>query len=164
MEPQFEEPLDTAKQLVEKNITLYGIPGSQIWKQFLVESSKDEYKILGENFLIPDWDKDWDNFYNIAKYDVIGAGTHAYMASRISLIKVNIGENKEINSGRGWYRSKERVEGHYPYAGYLTNKKWHLNKVIIKSENTDSILKTNELQSKYNNLRKWQDIYCIFNK
>ena len=134
MEPQFEEPLDTAKQLVEKNITLYGVAGSEIWKQFLLESSIDEYKILGENFLIPDW----DDFYNIAEYDVIGAGTHAYMASRISPGKLEFGR---------WYRSKEKLAGHFPYAGYLTNKKWHLNEVIIKSENTDSILKTNQLQS-----------------
>ena len=29
-----------------------------------------------------------------------------------------------------WYRSKEKLVGHNnQYAGYLTNKKWHLNEV-----------------------------------
>ena len=55
--------------------------------------------------------------------------THAFMGSSLSPWELSLGENKEINSGRGWYRSKEKVAGIYPYAGYLTNKKWHLNEV-----------------------------------
>ena len=129
MRPNFEDPLDTAKQLVEKNITLYDVPGSEIWKQFLQDSSITEYKILGENFIVAD---DWDHFYNMTEHDVIGAGTHAQLASYITAYYVAYGENEEINSGRGWYRSKERVAGKYPYGGYLTNKKWHLNEVNDK--------------------------------
>ena len=34
----------------------------------------------------------------------------------------------EVELGR-WYRSKERVSGTNPAAGFLTNKKWHLNEV-----------------------------------
>ena len=33
-----------------------------------------------------------------------------------------------LSMGR-WHRSKEKVAGIYPYGGYLTNKKWHLNEV-----------------------------------
>ena len=134
MEPKFEEPMDTAKQLVEKNITLYDVPRGASWKQFLQESSIDEYKILGENYIVAD---DWDHFDHMTEQDVIGAGTHAYMTSYLSPTDLSFGENEEINSGRGWYRSKARVAGKYPYAGYLTNKKWHLNEVITKSEYTD---------------------------
>ena len=135
MRPNFEDPLDTAKQLVEKNITLYDGPGFQIWKQFLLESSIPEYNILGQNYIITD---DWYHFWNMSEHDVIGAGTHGYMGSYIGPRLLSMGENEEINSGRGWYRSKERVAGDNPYTGYLTNKKWHLNEVIIKSENTDT--------------------------
>ena len=144
--------MDTAKQLVEKNITLYRGPGSEIWKQFLLESSIPEYKILGENFIIAD---DWDHYFYMTEHDVIGAGTHAYMGSYIGPWELSLGENEEINSGRGWYRSKEKVAGRFPYGGYLTNKKWHLNEVITKSEYTD--------MNKYY-LRKWLDIYYISNK
>ena len=129
MRPNFEEPLDTAKQLVEKNITLYNVPGTEIWKQFLLESSIPEYNILGEHYIIAD---DWDHFVNMTEHDAIGAGTHAQMVSYLSPRLLSLGENKEINSGRGWYRSKEKLAGHFPYAGYLTNKKWHLNEVNDK--------------------------------
>ena len=118
MRPNFEEPLDTAKQLVEKNITLYDVPGTEIWKQFLQDSSIPEYKKLGETFIITD---NYDHFDNISKHDVIGAGTHAYMGGGV--------DDTQLDMGR-WYRSKEMVSGMYPVGGYLTNKKWHLNEVI----------------------------------
>ena len=119
LRPNFEEPLDTAKQLVEKNITHYLWPGAEIWKQFLMESSVPEYRVLGENTIIPN---DWDHYYHITEYDVIGNGTHAIMTP--------YQEQTELAMGR-WHRSKERVSGHNPYGGYLTNKKWHLNEVKV---------------------------------
>ena len=115
LRPNFEEPLDTAKQLVEKNITIYMSPGTQIWKQFLLKSSIPEYNILGETFLIPD---DWDHLDNITEYDVMGKGTHAYMLGSLMPYELAMGR---------WHRSKEKLAGDHPYAGYLTDKQWHLN-------------------------------------
>ena len=129
MKPNFEEPLDTAKQLVENNIILYMIPGGDMWKQFLLESSITDYNILGENFIVAD---DWDHFDYMTEHYVIGGGTHAQMVSYLYPYELAYGENKEINSGRGWYRSKDNVAGRYPYCGYLQNKKWHLNEVNDK--------------------------------
>ena len=117
LRPNFEQPFDTAKQLVEQNITLYDEPGTEIWKQFLLESSIPEYIKLGETYLIAD---DWDHFDNITKHDVMGAGTHAIMVGSLAQYLLAMGR---------WYRSKEKVVGKYPYVGYLTNKKWHLNEV-----------------------------------
>ena len=71
MRPNFEDPLDTAKQLVEKNITLYFEPEGEIWKQFLLESSIPEYNKLGENMIIAD---DEDHFDYIIRHYAIGAG------------------------------------------------------------------------------------------
>ena len=100
MRPNFEEPLDTAKQLVEQNITLYDYyEGS---KQFLLESSIHEYNILGENMIITD---DWDHFKNITKHKLIGAGTHAQMAGLLGPYELAMGR---------WYRSKEKVTGNHP--------------------------------------------------
>ena len=118
LRPNFEEPLDTAKQLVKKNITLYGEPGAEIWKQFLLESAIPEYNILGETMIIAD---DWDHFDNITEHDVIGNGTHAYMIGDLYPYYLAMGR---------WHRSKEKLAGHHPYGGYLTNKKWHLNEVM----------------------------------
>ena len=117
LRPNFEEPLDTAKQLVEKNITLYDVPGAEIWKQFLLDSPLPEYNKLGETYLIAD---DYDHFYNISRDDVIGAGTHAQLAGGLTLTELDLGR---------WYRSREKVAGMNPYGGYLTNKKWNLNEV-----------------------------------
>ena len=115
---------------MEKNITLYYAPGGYFWKQFLQDSSIPEYKILGENMILAD---DWDHYYYIAEHYVFGAGTHAKMRSKLGSGDEKLGENKEINNGRGWYRSKDTLAGKFSYAGYLTNKKWHLNEVIISS-------------------------------
>ena len=115
MRPNFEEPLDTPKQLVEQNITLYFQSDIEIWKQFLLESSIPEYNILGETVIIAD---DEDHFNNITEHDVMGAGTHAQLQGQLW--------PDELAMGR-WHRSKEKLAGDQPYAGYLTDKKWHLN-------------------------------------
>ena len=128
LKPSFEEPLDTAKQLVDKNITLYNTPGSEIWKQFLLESSIPEYNILGETFLAPD---DWDHYDNITEYYVMGKGTHATMAADLAPYELSMGR---------WYRSNEKVAGKYPYGGYLTNKKWHLNEVNVNTKSNNVII------------------------
>ena len=148
LRPNFEEPLDTVKQLVEKNITLYDEPGAEIWKQFLLDSPIPEYKILGETYIIAD---DWDHFKNISKYDVIGAGTHALMKGGL--------KRHERAMGR-WYRSREILSGDNPYAGYLTNKKWHLNEVLSFTKQFVHAL----LFILCNYERKWQTIYYVFSK
>ena len=128
LRPNFEEPLDTAKQLVEKNVTLYIYPGFHFYKQLLLDSPILEYRILGENAIIAD---DWDHFFNITAHDVLGAGTHARITYFVELYQLQLGEEYHPD-GRGWYRSKDIVYGRNPYAGYLTNKKWHLNEVLSR--------------------------------
>ena len=77
LKPNFEEPLDTAKQLVEQNITIFSAPHNNLLKQFLLQSPIVEYNILGENnYIIPDDHLHHDNMF---VYDVIGAGK--YMGS-----------------------------------------------------------------------------------
>ena len=127
LRPNFEEPLDTAKQLaVEKNITIYFWPGYEGHKQWLLESPILEYRILGENTIIAD---DQNHFRNITAHDAMGAGTHAQRTYFIDDYELEFGE-KYHPKGRGWHRSKEKVSGINPYAGCLTNKKWHLNEVL----------------------------------
>ena len=124
LSPNFEDSLDTAKQLDEKNITIYFGPGSELNKQWLLESSLPEYNILGENAIVAD---DWDHWIWITVHDVMGAGTHAQMTHHVDWFELAFGE-KYHPEGRGWYRSKEKLLKN-PYGGYLTNKKWHLNEV-----------------------------------
>ena len=117
LKPNFDDPLDTAKQLVENNITLYYVPGAYIMKQFLAKSSIPEYNKLGESMYIT---KDWDEYYHYIEHNVIGEGTHAFIGGFLY--------PKDLAFGR-WYRSKEIVKGFNLYGGYLSNKKWYLNEV-----------------------------------
>ena len=107
------------------------MPGTEIWKQFLQESPIAEYNKLGETYLIAD---DMDHFYNITVHDVMVEGTHAYMTGYLGPHELYLGKKHHPDGNRtnGWYRSKEKLSGllGYPYAGYLTNKKWHLNEVF----------------------------------
>ena len=113
---------------------LYFGPGSEIWKQFLLEHYIPEYRILGENTIIAD---DWDHLDDMIKQYVIGAGTGALMTSYLNPLELSFGDNEKINKGRGWYRSEENPMPGDHLAGWLTNKKWHLNEVKTKSAYTD---------------------------
>ena len=121
LKPNFEDPLDTSKQLVQKNITIFVPPGGQVWKQYLLDSSIPEYNLLGDKVIIADG---WDQTINMSKYDVIGEGTHATLATGLTPTFLDLGKGT-----RGWYRSEEKLSGAYPFSGFLTNKRWHLNKV-----------------------------------
>ena len=117
LRPNFEEPIDTAKQMVEKNITIVATPGNDIWKKFLLNSAVPAYQTLGENLIVAD---SWEQDYNLSTQGILDAGTHARMEGYLVPYYLVMGK---------WYRSKEKVAGKYPYGGFLTNKKWHLNEV-----------------------------------
>ena len=119
LKPNFEEPLDTAKQLVEKNITLYFGPQSHDLRNHFRKSRRPEYRILGENGFLAD---SWDHFDNLSRYDVF-KGTHAQVGNMLL--------PKELKMGK-WHKSKQIITGTHPYGGFLSNKKWHLNEVNHK--------------------------------
>ena len=78
--------------------------------------------------IIPD---DWYHFDHITKHDVIDGGTHAYMTGYLASYELDMGK---------WHRSNKKVAGLYPYGGYLTNKKWHLNEVIYFKQFVHALL------------------------
>ena len=121
LRPNFEDPLDTAQDLVDNNIYLYDIPGGDIWKQMLAKSPFPAYNKLAETMYIPN---DWEEYDYYAEHNVIGEGTHAFMGGYLSPIELAFGR---------WYRSEERVSGFYPLNGYLSDKKWYLNEVRVYS-------------------------------
>ena len=71
--------------------------------------------------------EDWPHFYDLFEHGALVDGTHAEVTGK--LYRVQMEGTKHLNDGRGWYRSKERVTGFSPYAGYVANKKWHLIEV-----------------------------------
>ena len=78
MRPNFEDQLDTVQDLVDNNITLVTIPGGQMWKKILEESSIPAHNEVAKTMIIM---KGWHFFTYYPKYDIIGNGTHSIMVS-----------------------------------------------------------------------------------
>ena len=76
MKPNFESPVNTAKDMVERNITLYRGPGSQLWRQMLSQSKIPEYRKIAESMIITE---SWEQFNAMTKNEMLSKGTHAIM-------------------------------------------------------------------------------------
>ena len=150
MKPNFETSVQTARDLVERDITLYMKPGTgQIYKQLLLQHRIPEYRKIGENMIIS---KSWEQYFALTKNEMLSRGTHAQIASHLGPYELALatevdpdqgvtivsteymtqkGEYK-YNHGRGYYRGEMVVlAGVMDGAGYLTKKKWHLNEVYL---------------------------------
>ena len=114
LKQRFEDPIDSAKQIIENNITLFEVPSGDYWVQFLANSPIPEYQTLSPHLKLAG---NWIEFFNLIEHGIIGNGTHAIMSFTI------MGKWKSL--GR-WWRGN-LVLGNYPYGGYLSDKKWHLN-------------------------------------
>ena len=78
------------------------------------------YQQAGENVYESE---DYDQYYLDAKHKILGNGTHVILAGALQPLKLYWLETKE---GLGiWYRSKERLEGVYPYGGPITFRNWY---------------------------------------
>ena len=140
MRPNFEPFVHTARDLLERNITLYMLFTGQIWKQMLSQSDIPEYRKIAETMIFAE---SWDQYYEMTKNEFLSQGTHAQMMAYLWPSMVNWGTEYDhdqgrykYNSGRGYYRG-EMLSGKVPVAGYLTHKKWHLNEVTIEHCNTE---------------------------
>ena len=114
LKQRFEDPIDSAKQLIENKITLFEVPGGEYWVQFLANSPIPEYQTLSNRLKIT---KDWDEYDHLTEHGIIGNGTHAQMSYYLTLSEKSLGR---------WWRGN-LVLGNFPYVGYLSDKKWHLN-------------------------------------
>ena len=144
MKPNFESEVHTARDLVERNITLYYSPNGQMWKQWFLQSDILEYRKIGENMIIT---KNYDQYDEMTKNEMLSQGTHARVGGFMRLDELDWGTEYDhdqgkykYNFGRGYYRGG-KVDGLIPGGGHLTNKKWHLNEVDIQNSHlyTESI-------------------------
>ena len=134
MRPNFEPFVHTARDLLERNITLYMLFTGQIWKQMLSQSDIPEYRKIAETMIFAE---SWEQYDEMTKNEFLSQGTHAQMMAYLWPSMSYWGTEYDhdqgrykYNSGRGYYRG-ERVElaGVTPMVGFLTHKKWHLNEV-----------------------------------
>ena len=117
--PSYEEPVETAKDLIRRDITPILWPGAEIWIQFFADSPDPNYQEISWRLYIA---KDWDEYDDMMD-KVISTGMYADMGS------VPWVPDEEY---KDWYRSTETIAGNFPYQVHLSNKKWPLKNVLYK--------------------------------
>ena len=119
--PSYEEPVETAKDLINRNITPLIGPGGEIYKQVFAASPDQNYREISRRFFIA---KDW-NEYDDMVHKVTSTGMYAVMSTLPPTWVVPEEEYKD------WYRSTETIAGDWiEYSVHLSNKKWPLKKVV----------------------------------
>ena len=118
--PSYEEPVETAKDLIKRDITPFLWPGAEIWVDFFATSSDPNFQEISRRFVIS---KDWDEYDDMVR-KVTSTGLFAEMGTFPAFWVVPEEDFKY------WYRSTESIGGAYPYMVHLSNKKWPLKKVM----------------------------------
>ena len=119
LRPSYEEPVETAADLIKRNITLFLRPGNELFRQFFEASSDPVYQEISRSLVMA---KDWDDYD-----DMVSKVTSTGLFARIGTLPWYINSTDEF---KDWYRSSEKVAGDNPYTGSLVNKKWPLKKVM----------------------------------
>ena len=116
LRPSYEEPVETAADLIKRNITPIFMPGSEIYRQVFAASSDPFEQEISRRLVSP---KDWVEFFEMLR-KVTSTGLFASIGSFPWIAEED----------KNWYRSSEAIGGFYPYLLHLTNKKWPLKKVF----------------------------------
>ena len=120
--PSYEEPVDTAEDLIKRDIIPFLSPGSEIWIQFFAASNDTNYQEISRRLIIP---KDWVEYGDLAS-KVTSTGMYALPHT----VPWRVPENEY----KQWYRSTQTMSqslGLSPYVVHLSNKKWPLKKVLM---------------------------------
>ncbi len=126
LRPRLEEPVNTPKDLIDRDITPFFGPGREIYRQFFENSPDPDIQEISRRLYIS---KDWED-YDQKVRDVTLTGKYAEISgvparpNRPWLVP-----EKDL---KDWYRSSERVGGILPYGAHITNKKWPLKEVNEK--------------------------------
>jgi len=123
LRPRYEEPVESAADLIKRDITPFVWPGGEIFKQLFQASPDSNYQELSKILVIP---KDSDEFGNLLwdmgwkEYgDLVNKVTDTGLFAQIGTIPFV-----------GWYRSTEKIAGTNPFGVHLSNKKWPMKKVL----------------------------------
>ena len=116
--PSYEEPVETVKDLIKRDITPVLFPVEEIWRQFFADSPDPNIQEISRRLIIA---KDYNEYAEYAK-KAISTGMYAQTASRPWPVWPK--------DYKDWYRSSETISGTFKYAVHLTNKKWPLKKVL----------------------------------
>ena len=121
LRPSYEPAVETAADIIERDITPFLWPGAETYISFFANSPDPNYKEISRRFIMA---KDWVDFQDLSR-KVISTGMYA----GIGIVPFCFQEDcREEN--RDWYRSSNTISGDYQYKVHLSNKKWPLKKVL----------------------------------
>ena len=121
MRPRFEDPIDTARDMMDRNITLLlHVYYYFTWKHSLLDLDIPEYTFIAENAVSA---KDWDVYDYYVEHHVHGSGTHAVMQGSLGY------EDLLIAPMEKWWKSSESIPGVNSYGSFLSGKNWIMNEV-----------------------------------
>ena len=120
LRPSYEQPVDTAADLIKRDIIPFYDPGGEIFKQVFAASTDPNYQEISRRLVLA---KDW-NEYEDMLHKVTSTGIFAQIGSFPAPWFVPVEEYKH------WYRSSEIIGGTNPFDLHLANKKWPLKKVL----------------------------------
>ena len=117
LRPSYEEPVDTAADLIKRDITPFMFPGSEMFRQFFAASSDPNYQEVSQRLVVP---KEFDEYEELVS-KVLSTGL---------FVDVRTEPWAYPEEFKDWYKSSETIAGDNPYTGHLANKKWPLKKVL----------------------------------
>ena len=131
IKPKYEKAVDTAADVLNRNITIVRFPGGESWIHYFANSADPVYRNLSQKIVIA---KDWYEYNFIMVPGVILDGTTATLGTVPHFDTIDVTSREIEEKYRKWYRSSERIAGLTPYVGHQANKKGPLQKVLKLEE------------------------------
>ena len=118
LRPTYETPVETAEDIVKRDIIPFMSDGYEIYRQMFAASSDPNYQEISRRLIIAN---DWDEYNELVR-KVNSTGLYA----DIQTFPAWFNSTDEWNY---WYKSTETIAGDHPFTLHIKNKKWPLKKV-----------------------------------
>ena len=128
LRPRHEEPVNSARDLIERDIIPYTYPGWEAVLKLFNDSSLFDpayQELIKGRLQIPDQDKFHEIVDNISELDA----RFAWLGHGDYVLRNWLKYIKKDTTKKFWMSEESVKLGDYPYAVHLSNKKWQLKKV-----------------------------------
>ena len=114
MMPMWEEPVDTAQDVLDRGLIPIVDYGEYHVIQQLKNSQNTAYQKLGEITILEEEEDNWERWYDA----VLENGTHVFLTA--------------YDGDGDYHASKENLEGRFSWLNFISDKKWHFKGDLAK--------------------------------